>query len=191
MRNLPKWPVLVTLVPVRALSETRFLSARESTENDFSFSALKKGTHKFASNACNGIVLFLTIGAFFACSLTCFWMGIRSHNNAHIGIANRSSCFQTGTRLHNNARIGITVRSSLSCFCTHCHIDARTVSRFRWMAMHKWQMTVHEWRSPFVNSYLKKRKFAHYDTRKERHSDKWPAKFGFSPIWALLCVKWH
>jgi hypothetical protein len=56
MRNLPKWPVLVILVPVRALSGANFLSVRELTENEnnwqkmkISFSAIKKETHKFAN----------------------------------------------------------------------------------------------------------------------------------------------
>ena len=85
-------------------------------KKNFSFSALKKGTHKFASNARNGIVSFLAFGAFVACSLTCFWTGIQSHNNARTGIDHRSSCFRMGTRLHNNARIRIADKSSLFDF---------------------------------------------------------------------------
>jgi hypothetical protein len=56
------------------------------------------------------------------------------------------------------------------------------------MSMRKWQMSVCKRRSLFANSFLENRKFAHYDTIKERHSDKWLVKFGGRQFWPY-CVR--
>ena len=125
MRNLKKWPVWVSLVPVRTLSVTHYLSVRKLAGQTVCilFCAVKKGTHKFANwdpIARNGIVLIIPIHALISCHQSLFlnrdWVKLmcthwdRQYDprnpNARTEINAKCQCAQWNLSFNPNARTG-------------------------------------------------------------------------------------
>ncbi len=179
MRNLPKWPILVNLATMRALSLSRFLSICELTENEYLILRIKEGHtkvctlwSKYGVNARNGILCFISVCAFVACGLTCFWTGIWIHHNARIGIGNTIS--EVPTRAQRfmwnlNAPNGINLKSQ----CAH------------WIFIFTWECANSDHCSRLFFSKILLGEFCH---KKRVSGWQWPAKIWCSPILASLCA---